>query len=252
MSPLLLYLVPIFFIVALLYATTGQGGGSAFLAIMTLVGLPHLVMPSIALGCNIVATISIVYLFKKRGFLKYRLVLPFLITSVPAAFIGGTIDLPELTFQLSLSIILVVISTQLFFWKDERITVVAPSIKRAFIIGLPIGFILGLIAGTIGIGGGILLMPMLILFKWGNTKEAAVAGGLFTLLNSISGLLGHGTRGVIDFQLLAPLALAVIIGSQIGARLGTKTFSASTIQKIFAALLLIVAIRLTLNVLTWS
>lgn len=249
MDPILIYLAPIFLVTALVYAMAGQGGGSAYLAILALAGIPYHNLPPIALSCNVVAIIGIAYQFIKAGYLKLRLVVPFIVTSVPAAFIGGTLTVPEIPFKILLICTLIIVSLKLFFWKEGEGEIELPSLKRAFIIGPMIGVVLGLLAGIIGIGGGIFLLPIIVLLRWGDAKQGAIAGGLFTLVNSISGLAGHGIRGIIDWHLLIPLAIAVIVGSQIGAHLGAKKLSAGIVQKVFAALLLGVAIRLTVGLL---
>lgn len=248
-SHILLYLVPIFFLIALLYSMIGQGGGSAYLAALALTNIQYQNIPPAALACNIAVTVSTVYHFVKEGHLKYRLIVPFLITSIPAAFIGGTISIPEKIFKFLLIIILVLISLRTFFWKEGNKNVILPSIKTAYIWGPVIGLILGLISGIIGIGGGILLLPAILLLGWGDAKQGAVAGGIFTLINSVSALLGHGVKGIIDINLMVPLLIAVVIGGQIGSRLGARKLSAQTVQKVFAVILFGVAIRLAINIL---
>ena len=250
MDSALIYIAPLFLVAALVFALIGQGGASAYLAILALFNLPYSDIPSIALACNIVAALGVAYHFVRAGHLKFRLILPFIITSVPAAFFGGTLEVPESLFRTLLIITLFVVAIRFFFWKRPH-EVRHPSIKMAYLIGPLIGIILGLLAGIIGIGGGILLMPLIIIFRWGSIREAALAGGLFTLVNSTSGLIGHGTKGSIDLQLLIPLALVVLVGSQIGAHLGAKKISARIVQRIFAVLLFGVAIRLLLNLISY-
>lgn len=244
----LFYIAPIFFIIALVYATIGQGGASAYLAVLVLFGMQYETIPSVALACNIVATAGIVYRFRKAGFLKTRLVLPFIITSIPAAFIGGTIKIPENVFEIILIVVLFAISLRLFFWKADDEKIKRPSIAKTYLLGGLIGLILGLLAGLIGIGGGILLTPIIIFLRWGKVKEAAVAGGLFTFVNSIAGLVGHGVTGTVDYGLLIPLLVIVIIGSQIGAHLGSVRLKAAVIQKVLAVAMFIIALRLLVSI----
>lgn len=249
MGPSLLYIAPIFLATSILYSMIGQGGASAYLAILVLFNLPYQNIPPTALACNIIASLGIAFHFAKAGHLRWKLIIPFIITSVPAAFIGGTLRIPETAFEIILAVVLMLVSIKLFFWKSRREEIRFPSTKKAFIIGPIIGLFLGLLAGLIGIGGGILLTPILIFMKWGRPKKAALAGGLFTLANSVSGLIGHGTKGHIDYELIVPLALAVLAGSQIGAHLGAKKISSEFVQKIFAILLFVVSLRLFANIL---
>lgn len=249
MDHLLIYLVPIFLVVAVIYSMIGQGGGSAYLAILALFNVPYNNLPSVALSCNVFATIVSVYHFYRAGYLKFRLIIPFLITSVPAAFIGGTISIPEKPFKIVLMCLLVIIALRTFFWNVHPSDIKFPSVKVAYTIGPLIGIVLGLLAGIVGIGGGIFLMPIIISLRWGSVKEGAVAGGLLTLLNSISGLIGHGAKGMIDWKFLLPLVIATVIGSQIGAHLGAKKLPSNVIQKIFAIILFAVALRLSVQLL---
>lgn len=247
MDQVLFYLVPIFLLSSILYAMVGQGGASAYLAFMALFGVPHQTLPPIALTCNIIASAGIIYHFHRAGHIKLRLFWPFVATSVPAAFIGGMIKVSQKEFTIILAIVLFIISLKSFFFQLDAKDVRTPPCKILIPVGLIIGALIGLVAGMIGIGGGVLLLPVITLLKWGKAKEAAIAGGLFTLVNSVAALVGHGIRGTIDLKFLIPLAVAVAIGSQIGGFLGAKKFSENTIQKIFSFIILIIAVRLLIN-----
>lgn len=240
----LIYLIPIFFAIALFYSTTGQGGGSAYLAFLVLFGVSYLKLPSIALACNLVGTAGVIYHFWRAGYFKARLSVPFVITSVPAAFLGGSLDVPEKTFKILLVCLLVTVAFISFFNKAHEHKVKTPSVAVAIVFGPLIGFALGLAGGIAGIGGGIFLFPVIVALRWGGAKEAAAASGLFTFANSVGGLVGHGVKGGVDWKFLLPLTAAVFIGSQIGAHLGAKKLSAGVIQKIFAVILLAVAVKM--------
>jgi len=241
--------MPIFAIIAFIYAVAGQGGASAYLAILALFNITYSKIPSLALACNIAASAGIVYHFYRAGHLRYRLVVPFIIGSIPAAFVGGILYVPEQAFKIILTILLFLISFRMFFWKADKYTVKIPSMVKAYTLGSIIGLIIGFLAGLVGFGGGILLLPVLVFLKWGNVKSAAVAAGLFTLVNSVSALIGHGIGGTIDWMFLGPLVLAVVVGSQIGAFLGAKKVSGAFIQKIFSIILFFVAARLLVSII---
>lgn len=225
----------------------GQGGGSAYLAVLALCGIPYEGIPSIALACNVVVTLGIILHFFKAGHLKKRLIFPFTVTSIPAALAGGIIHLPELYFKIMLAAVLFAAAMIMFFWKDTDFRAELPSVRRALVIGPAIGIILGFIGAAVGIGGGILLFPLIVFMRWGTTKQAAMAGGYFTFANSVAGLIGHGVKGMVDAHILIPLG-AVAIGSQIGAYLGAKKIPAVWVQRIFAVVLLFVAIRIVIQV----
>lgn len=239
----------VFLVISIVYSMAGQGGGSAYLGMLALAGVPYSSIPSISLSCNIVGTLTTVYLFHRAGHFRRRLALPFLTTSLPAAFIGGTLAIGAKIFNILLVIALIAVAILMFLKKGGAESEGNVSIRKAFVIGPLIGIPLGLIAGIVGIGGGVFLLPIIIFLKWGGTKEAAAAGGFFTLVNSASGLVGHGIGGTIDIKLLVPLAAAVVIGSQIGARLGSGRIRARVIEKIFALILLGVAAKLVVNVI---
>lgn len=247
MEQAIYFLFPIFLFVSLIYAMSGQGGASAYLAILAISDISYNKIPATALACNIAATIGIVYRFYKEGHLKLRLCLPFVITSIPAAFFAGRIDVPEKIFIILLSCILILIGLRLLLVKTNESRVKMPEIKTALIFGPLIGIVLGSLGGLVGLGGGIFLMPIIILLRWGTVKQAAVAGGLFTLINSISAITGHISKSGFDWKLAPPLAIAVIIGSQIGSYIGAKKASPNLVQKIFAVIMLGIGIRLIIK-----
>lgn len=228
---------------------SGQGGASAYLAILVLFNIPYNHLPPIALSCNIAATLGIIYHFRKAGHFKWHLIIPFIITSVPAAFIGGTLTIPEKEFKIILIAVLAIAAIKIFFWEEKSERIKKPETKIVYIVGSLIGLLLGLLSGMIGIGGGVFLLPIIIFLRWGNTKESAAAAGMFTLVNSISGLAGHGTKGGVDWHLLIPLIFIVVVGSQIGAHIGAKKISANAIQKIFGAIMMVVSVRLLLTII---
>lgn len=244
MENILIYLIPLFAIVAFLYSSTGLGGASTYLAILALFNVPYTNIPPISLSCNIVVTLGVVYHFYKAGHFKLNIITPFIVTSIPAAFLGGMLKLPEMKFKLILALLLAVVALRIFFWRAKEHETKEPTKFGSFVIGPLAGAVLGLISGMVGVGGGLLLLPVIVFLKWGSAKEAAAAAGLFTLLNSVSGLVAHGMKGEMNWALLLPLLIAVVVGGQIGARLGARKFPVAVVQRIFACILMIVAIRL--------
>jgi len=234
-----------FFLIATVYAAVGLGGGSAYLALLALAGLPYETIPPTALLLNvIVAGISFLS-YRREGYFSPRLLLPFALTSIPAAFLGGLIPVSERAFAILLSAVLVLAALRIFVVRGA----LRPRRSGHWIlgVGLPIGALLGLLAGIVGFGGGIFLSPVLLLGGWAGAKEAAATTSAFVALNSISGLLARSFKGLPTFsgmEVVPLLALAVFLGGQLGSQLGSRRLSPLALQRIFALLLLAAAAKL--------
>lgn len=236
----------VFFFIALFYATVGFGGGSSYLAVLAVSGIPFLLIPKIGLICNLLVVSGGTWHFYQKGHLNKKLILPFVLSSVPMALIGGMYPIKETTFMVLLSGSLVLAALKLLIvskFKVEEVT--TPSIG----ISLLIGSLLGFISGLVGLGGGIFLSPLLLNLKWGKPKEVAAAASLFIFLNSLAGLLGQLTKGVsTDLLNFWPLFLAVIVGGQIGSRFGSHPrISQQFIQRGTAILILLIGGRLLIQ-----
>lgn len=226
-------------LVAFLYSSVGFGGASGYIAIMAWFEIPINLAVSTALVLNlIVAGISFLSYYR-GGFFRGKLLFPFAIISIPAAFIGATIRLEQTTYLILLHVILLLISLRMLLGKDNIIEIVeykTPSITTMLIIGSMLGFL----AGMIGIGGGIFLSPLIILSQWGSPKVASATAAGFIWMNSLSGLIGRvisKTFIINNFGLtLIPLG---IIGSILGSRLGVNYFSGKVLKKILGIILLI-------------
>lgn len=243
---LIIYLIPLFFLTALLYSTVGFGGGSTYLALLALFSFPYLAMPTVALSCNIVVVASGCYFFMKAGHLSPRNIIPFMVTSIPAAFLAGRIPIEMTMFLWLLALSLGIAGTRLLI-SDQAFRVrTQVTWKRAWLVGLPLGAGLGALSGLVGIGGGIFLAPVLLLLGWAHAKEVAAAASVFIFVNSVAGLAGQLSKGgwVIEFNILVPLAIAVFVGGQIGSRLGAGVFSKVVLQRVTAILILCVSGRL--------
>lgn len=231
----------IFFVVALIYSSVGHGGASAYIAIFALFGFASTKIVSIPLALNIVvASISFINYYR-TGYFKINLLLPFVISSIPFAFIGGMIEIPEMVFNFLISIALFFSGARLLFVKDVKIF--KEPKKISFILSAVIGAALGLISGMIGIGGGVFLSPLILFFGWANTKETAAVSSAFIVLNSIAGILSHSTRGNFDFNLIFPFLFVVLIGGYFGSILGSAKLSVRRLQTILGIILLSVGIK---------
>ena len=242
-----LWLPLLFFLVAFLYSIVGFGGGSSYLAILVLAGLTYQTIPPIALLCNLIVVTGGFIHFYRAGHFNLNRVLPFVITSIPMAYWGGRMLINEKVFSLLLGFSLLAVAVRLFLpdiYNDEARQM---SNKQEWLVGLPVGALLGFLAGVLGIGGGIFLSPLLLLMRWVNVKQAAAAASFFILVNSIAGLAGQATKGVFHLEMIIPLGLAVLIGGQIGSRLGSFHLSKKGLARILAVLVLYVSVRLIGN-----
>lgn len=238
-------LIPLFFFTALLYSSAGLGGGSTYLALLALFGFSYTSIPLFALSCNILVVSGGFWHFYRAGHFRSKNVLPFLISSIPLAYLGGTLRISQNVFSLILAFALICAAFRLFL-KEEEKPLKELSWKKAFILGLPLGGLIGFLSGLIGIGGGIFLSPLLMLWRWASAKQAAAAASFFILINSISGLLGQVSKGASfdHLERLGPLLIAVFLGSQIGARWGAFRVSKFVLQRVSAGILLFSSLRI--------
>lgn len=239
-------LVPLFFLTALLYAAVGFGGGSTYNALLVLYGVDYRILPTIALACNIIVVSGGVWRFSRAGQIQVARFWPFLITSIPAAWIGGRLPVEEIVFIGLLGFALLASGLRLLFMAQPK---AITAYKDSPLLPLAIGAGLGLLSGIVGIGGGIFLAPILYLIGWGTARQIAAACSLFILLNSISGLGGQITKlgdAALLTQILPfwPLLVAVLIGGQIGSWLGAGKLQAVWMKRMTAILILYVAARL--------
>jgi len=233
-----------FFIIALLYATVGFGGGTSYIAMLAVANVSFTMIPKISLICNLLVVTGGCWHYIKSGHFNRKLVLPFAISSVPMAFIGGRFPLTEKTFYILLTVSLVLCGIRILFITDRKPEEIRmPSISVALITGA----LLGLLSGMVGIGGGIFLSPLLINMGWARSKDAAAVASMFILLNSSAGLVGQFSKdaSLVDPLNYLPLFVAVLTGGQIGSRIGTHSkVSYSLIQKGTGILTLIISARL--------
>ena len=236
----------LFFVTAILYSSVGFGGGSSYLALLLIWGIPYHIFPVIALCCNIIVVSGNCFNYTKTGNLNLKLLLPYLIGSIPLAFIGGSVSIEKSIFEILLFMVLTLAGFLLLFkfrsYEDNNETY--RNIPK--IISIIIGGILGFISGIVGIGGGIFLSPILFLIRAGKPKHIVTAASIFILINSISGISGQLTKDLIltEIQNFWFLFLAVFIGGQIGNHLNLKIFPARILALVTAGLVIFVAARI--------
>ena len=236
----------LFFVTAILYASVGFGGGSTYLALLLIWNIPYHIFPIIALLCNILVVSGNSFNYIKAGNLNLKLLIPYLIGSVPLAFIGGTLPIEKNIFEIFLFIVLAIAGTLLLInfksYDDNEST----YRNIPVVISIFIGGILGFVSGVVGIGGGIFLSPILFLIKAAKPKHIVTTASLFILINSASGIIGQLTKNIVlsEISNYWYLFLMVIIGGHVGNYLNLKIFPTRLLALITSGLVLFVALRM--------
>ena len=239
----------LFFVTAILYSSVGFGGGSTYLALLLLWDLPYFIFPIIALSCNIIVVSGNCFNYIKAGNLNLKLLIPYLVGSIPLAFFGGSLSVEKEFFEILLFVVLTIAGILLLFKFKSYDDKAETYRKIPKIISIIIGGILGFISGVVGIGGGIFLSPILFLIKAGKPKHIITTASIFILINSISGIIGQITKVSVlgDIQNYWLLLLVVLIGGQIGNFLNLKIIPTRILALITSTLVLFVAIRMAIK-----
>ena len=236
----------LFFVTAVLYSSVGFGGGSTYLALLLIWGVPYFIFPLIALSCNIIVVSGNCFNYIRAGNLNLKLLIPYLIGSIPLAFIGGSLPIEKRFFEILLFLVLATAGILLllnFRAYDDK----EKSYRKVpIIISILIGGVLGFISGVVGIGGGIFLSPMLFLIRAGKPKHIVTTASLFILINSFSGIMGQITKNAVlnEISNYWYLLLIVLVGGQLGNFLNLKIFPTRILALVTAGLVLFVAIRM--------
>lgn len=233
-------LAVIFFIVAVIYSSVGLGGGSSYTALMAIFGVDPVVIPTVSLSLNLLSTSVGSFNFIRKKHANFRLLLPFLITSMPMAYLGGSLRLPKDVFYWVLLLTLVFVAARIYLLPNASMKLDIGQAGK-IIISLVSGSVLGLVAGIVGIGGGIYLIPLILILGLGSEKEAAACGAIFIWINSLVGLTARLQYSSLLLKSHIPLIVAVLAGAMIGSHLGSTHLSPRTMQKILG-LIIIVAI----------
>jgi uncharacterized membrane protein YfcA len=234
----------LFFIVAILYAAVGFGGGSSYLAILALTGIIFTQIRATALLCNIVVVSGNVFLFYHQKKINWKKILPLILLSVPLAYLGGYLKISQQFFFVLLGFTL--LFAAITMWVSKRIVSSdEKNTKLKLIRNTVFGGVTGFISGMVGIGGGIFLAPLLHLTNWDTPKKIAATASFFILVNSIAGLLGQYSNPnfIIDWNLTSILLVTVFIGGQIGSRISNHYFTPIQLKKATAILIAFVSIR---------
>jgi len=239
----------LFLATAVLYAAVGFGGGSTYNALLVLAETDYRVLPSVALICNLIVVTGGVFQYRRSGDLSLPFALPFVALSIPMAWFGGRVPIEQSTFILLLGLSLLAAGVTMWFQPSKSDAAPPGSPLVNWFVGLPLGAGFGFLAGMVGIGGGIFLAPCLYLLRLAEAKRIAATASFFIMVNSIAGLVGQTMKqGTLEhLEALTDywwLALAVLIGGQIGSRLSTQALSGRVVKRLTAILVIYVAGRL--------
>lgn len=243
------YFIPaLFFIIAFTYSSVGMGGGSSYTALMAILGFNALTIPMISLSLNLMVTTIGSFNFIRHKHARFKLIFPFLVSSIPMAYLGGTIKLPREIFYSVLLVSLIFVAIRIYGWSNTSFKLNITASGK-ILVSLLAGSILGLVAGIAGIGGGIYLVPLIIVLGLGSAKEAAACGVIFVWLNSLSGLMARLEHNPIDLAQHIPLIVAVLIGGTAGSFLGSTKLSTKTMERVLGIIILVAIVFLTRKII---
>ena len=241
----------LFLVTAILYSSVGFGGGSTYLALLLIWSVPYFIFPVISLSCNIIVVSGNCFNYIRAGNLNLRLLIPYLIGSIPLAYIGGSLPIEKKLFEILLFLVLVAAGILLLFnfrsYDDKESSYRKIPAPLSILIGGTLGFI----SGVVGIGGGIFLSPILFLITASRPKHIVTAASLFILINSIFGIIGQLTKNdvLVEVSNYWYLLAAVLVGGQLGNFLNLKIFPTRILALVTACLVIFVAIRMGIRFL---
>lgn len=238
-----LYLLILFFLVAMMYSSVGHGGASGYMAVLAITGwfTPELV--PVILSLNILVSSIALINYSRKGYFVFELFWPFAVASIPAAFAGGYFQIEAGHFFMVVGVVLLLMAGAVVFktyWNFEDQQPGSVNIPVALLTGAGIGFL----SGLIGLGGGIFLSPLILFLGWGTIRQIAAVSALFVLMNSLSGLSGHLFTTEILWSTAMLFALPVLIGGYLGSRIGVSTANPKLIRLMLAVVLVIAGVKM--------
>lgn len=244
-----LILAGLFFLTAIAYASVGFGGGSTYNALLVLTGVDYQLIPAIALSCNIIVVMGGVFHQVRAGHLTFTVLLPYIVLSVPMAWLGGRLPVSEQLFIGLLGFSLLLAAVQMLLRPQVSMSPLMENKARLWLTAVPLGGVIGFLAGVTGIGGGIFLAPVVYMMHLATPRTIVGITSGFILFNSMAGLAGQMMKagdyspqqGMLEAW---PLFVAVLIGGQLGSRLGIHKLPEIWVKRLTAVLILYVAVRL--------
>lgn len=228
-------------LIAFFYSSVGHGGASGYLALMALFNFAPESIRYYALILNLVVASIAFISYYRAGYFRFRQVLPFLITSMPAAYVGAKFSIDPMLYKIILGIMLIIAVMRMLLIRNAENDA---THNPPFALALGIGLVLGLVSGIIGIGGGILLSPVLILARYARIREASAAAALFILLNSISGLAGLMSTHITFQPHIIYWISSVMAAGLVGSAMGSRTISELNLRRVLSLVLIAASIKL--------
>ena len=233
----------ILLLVAFLYASVGHGGASGYLALMAIFSVAPNVMKPTALLLNLFVSATSFIQFYRANHFKWKIFLPFAVASIPMAFIGGLVVVDGTIYKKMLGIFLLIAAIRFFIFPNFKVSEIR---KSNIALSLLVGGVIGLLSGMIGIGGGIILSPVLLLLKWTDQKQTAAISAAFIFVNSVAGLAGQLTKGIhFSADMFSYVAIA-FAGGLMGAYFGAHRFKQTILKNVLAIVLMMAAYKLIL------
>ena len=237
----IIILSSLIFAAGLLYSSVGHAGASGYLAVMALFGLAPEVMKPTALVLNILVAAIASVQFHRAGYFSWKTFWPFAVSSIPFAYIGGSLSIPGNVYKQIVGLVLLFAAYHFFNKKQSSAT--NPSRQIPVLPAILAGAGIGLLSGMVGVGGGIFLTPLILFMGWAGTKQAAGVSAVFILVNSIAGIAGHlaGVKFLPDVIYI--LGFAAVLGGLIGSYMGSRRFANETIYQLLAVVLFIAGVK---------
>ncbi len=236
-----LFFFVLLFIIAFLYASVGHGGASGYLALMALFSIAPATMKPTALLLNLFVSLTSFIQFYRGGHFRWKVFWPFALSSIPMAYLGGLIMMDGNIYKKILGVLLIIPIIRFYFFSNVKVEDQRENnLPLSFVIGGTIGFL----SGLIGIGGGILLSPVLLLLKWTDQKQTAAISALFIFVNSLSGLAGQLKKGVQFTGDMYTFVAVAFIGGLCGAYFGAIKFKQTFLKNVLATVLLLAVVKL--------
>jgi uncharacterized membrane protein YfcA len=248
--PSLWLIAAVFFLIAFAYATVGLGGASSYTALMAILGFEVLAIPTVSLVLNLIVTTLGSFNFIRKRHARLKLVAPFLVSSIPMAYLGGSLHVDKVLFHWILLISLLFVAARIYLWDNMALRLKPGKIAR-LVIALLSGSLIGLVSGIVGIGGGIYLVPLIIILGLGSEQQAAACGMIFIWLNSAAGLIARLQHNPIDLGDYLPLILAVLTGGLLGSHLGSTTLRPETMQRVLGVIVVVAIVLLLKKVFSF-
>jgi len=236
-------LMALVFVVAAAYASVGHGGASGYLAVLSFFGFAPAVMAPGALLLNLIVAGMSFTSYWRAGHFAPRLLWPFLLTSVPFAFVGGLLPVAAHVYIVLLAAVLLFSAYRLIAVRSQAAEESLLKPPR-LIVALPVGAAIGLLSGMVGVGGGIFLSPLILLLGWADAKRTAAASAAFIWINSAAGLYGHLSRNMPDWNLLVWLVGAAAAGGALGSWLGARRLTGLWLRRVLGVVLILAAVKL--------